>query len=194
MSLLQRSILAWLLALGMLGGNASAAALSPDSAHRQGGRRGRGPNLALQLEAQQRELEAVRTRERDLLGEMTRLESLIEAQQQNLGRRQARRDEARARLLQHNRDLEQLRARLQAAEARLQARLRALYKYARRGYLGFLMGASGLDQFRRRTTYVTAVLREDRNLLRRLNRKRKEYMLQVAALEKEMVSARRRLH
>lgn len=192
MSLLQRSIFVCFLGLALLGGT-GAGARSPDNPRQEGRVPGRGKGPAAQLEAQQRELEALRLRERDLVGEMRHLESIIETRQVDLSQREKRLEEARARLLEQRKRREALRTQLRGAEERMQVRLRALYKYARRGYLGFLMGASGLDQFRRRATYVMAVLREDRNLLARLDQERKEYARQAAGLKEEMARDGRRL-
>ncbi|MBW1772363.1 MAG: peptidoglycan DD-metalloendopeptidase family protein [Deltaproteobacteria bacterium] len=61
-----------------------------------------------------------------------------------------------------------LEGRLKKVEGRLERRLVAFYKYAKRGYVQLLATSMGMDQLRKRVKYLTVVMGEDQRLFKEM--------------------------
>lgn len=139
-----------------------------------------------QLTQERQKFEAFHTKERNLLTELSDLE-------REVAKRKAALEELKKKLVLDGREREDLRkemSRLEReaahAETQLAARLAALYKRARRGYVKFLASAEDLDQLRKRIRYARAVLEDDRRALGDLVEKKMECDRQAARMELQM--------
>ncbi len=115
------------------------------------------------LLAQLSDLEIEIAKKRSLLQD---LRNRITQTKQDLGKRQKR--------------LGELEKALGEAEKRLEQRLRAFYKYAKRGYYQILATSAGLHDLRRRINYLQAIMHRDQELLGRMIHIRQRYETEMA--------------
>ena len=127
-----------------------------------------------QLAEQKENLQTTHRQERDLLGELASLEEEVQ-------RKRGAVTDLEKGILRMEGELEVLRRNLSGLERRhlnlqeqIGFRLRALYKYARQGYLQAVLASTDAQELRRRFKYVQCVTEEDGAALGRLGEQREE--------------------
>jgi septal ring factor EnvC (AmiA/AmiB activator) len=140
------------------------------------------------LSEQQEELFTVDVKEKDLLGEIERLEMELAKNRDALGdavRRIQRVEDAiedgqkRARILHRSlRDIEEYFTR----------RLVAFYKFGRTGYISLLMGSGSLQELERMIRYMKSIMDRDREILDRIEEKKRHIEEEIAGLEENKIA------
>ena len=107
-------------------------------------------------------------KERSLLDQLSDIEKKT-AEQRHLLRQIRRKIGLRKKeLKQRQKRQANLEGRLKKVEGRLERRLVAFYKYAKRGYVQLLATSIGMDQLRKRVKYLTVVMGEDQRLFKEM--------------------------
>lgn len=142
--------------------------------------------IETRLLKERRHLEKVNSQERTLLEQIAELEQAVAGKRaavKELGRRISLEVKKLTALRGKLKNLAQA---LQKTESQMAQRLRALYKYARRGSLNILADAADLRQFGRRIKYVTVVMETDRATLEVLGDQKQAYEGRITGIRKRV--------
>ena len=107
-------------------------------------------------------------KEKSLLGQLSDLEKEIAEKRSFLRDLRDRLKQTKQELEKRRKGLSELEKTLGEAGERLEQRLRAFYKYAKRGYFQVLATSAGLHDLRRRIKYLQTLMRGDQELLGRM--------------------------
>lgn len=107
-------------------------------------------------------------KEKNLLGQLSTLEKKIEKKESLLKSLKRKISLSKRDLKVQQEKLKQSERELSAIEDRLNKRLVAFYKYAKRGYVQLLATSTGLEEFRKRTKYLKVIMDEDFRLFKQM--------------------------
>jgi septal ring factor EnvC (AmiA/AmiB activator) len=134
------------------------------------------------LSEQQGELFTADSKEKDILGEIERLE-IKSAQNRDALREVLHRIQEIAEDIRHGQDrVGTLNRSLRGLEGRFTRRLVAFYKFGRAGYIDLLMDCDSLQDLSRTTRYMRSILDRDRELLDEVEQKRSQVEQELAGL------------
>jgi septal ring factor EnvC (AmiA/AmiB activator) len=180
------------LLLGLTLTAVSPSALSSAVAARQSpSRQDQMQEIETKLSRERRHLEEVNRRELTLLEQIAALKQAVGAKRaavKELGQSISLEVKKLAEL---RGKLENFTQALQKTENQMSQRLRALYKYARRGSLNILAGAADLEQLGRRIKYIAVVMETDRVTLKGLNDQKHHYESRITGVRKRVGEAER---
>ena len=120
------------------------------------------------LHEEMKKLEVFDFREKGLLEKLAQLEQDINSKREKIRNIEKSISTLENRSRKLTRTLKGLKNHKMELERRLAERLVYLYKYARRGYMRALCTVKDLDEFRRRTKYLSRIMAEDRTLLEKI--------------------------
>jgi len=89
-------------------------------------------------------------------------------------------------LEKHQTKLDRLETSLMHLESLLKKRLVALYKNAKRGYLKILATTDDLDQLNHNMKYLSGIMSEDRNVMRRIVEEQSNYRMEVSIVREQL--------
>jgi len=107
-------------------------------------------------------------KEKNLLGQLSTLEKKIEEKKGLLESLKKKISLSKRDLKVHQEKLKRSERDLRAIEGRLNNRLVAFYKYAKRGYVQLLATSTGLEEFRKRIKYLKVIMDEDFRLFKQM--------------------------
>jgi septal ring factor EnvC (AmiA/AmiB activator) len=107
-------------------------------------------------------------KEKNLLGQLSILEKRIEEKKNLLGSLKRKISLSKRDLTDQKEKLKQSELALRTIEDRLNKRLVAFYKYAKRGYMQLLATSTDLEEFRRRIKYLKVIMDEDLLLFKQM--------------------------
>lgn len=107
-------------------------------------------------------------KEKNLLGQLSILEKRIEEKKGLLESLKRKISLSRRDLTNQQEKLNQSELALRTIEDRLNKRLVAFYKYAKRGYVQLLATSMGLEEFRKRIKYLKVIMDEDLRLFKQM--------------------------
>jgi septal ring factor EnvC (AmiA/AmiB activator) len=138
------------------------------------------------LEEQQGELQSVHSKERDLLGQLERLDKDVAENKKEI-RELADTIQTVSKEIQTGQErIHKLNVSAMTVEKALQRRLVAFYKFGRSGYLRLLVTATSLQAFQKTIKYTKALMDQDRNMLDTLARHRGQVEHEVQRLKENM--------
>jgi len=135
------------------------------------------------LAEQQGELFNVDSKEKDILGEIERLEIKSAKNRDALREAVDRIQEIEGDIKDGQNRIEKLNHSLREVEACFARRLVAFYKFGRTGYLELLLGCESLQDMGRTIRYMSSILGRDRELLEEVEQKRDQVKRELAGLE-----------
>jgi len=138
------------------------------------------------LAEQQGELFNVDSKEKDILGEIERLEIKSAKNRDALREVSGRIQEIEGAVKNGQNRIKNLNRSLRDVEARFARRLVAFYKFGRTGYLELLMDCESLQDMGRTIRYMSSILGRDRELLEEIEKKRDQVKQELAGLEENM--------
>lgn len=135
-----------------------------------------------QLASEKKKLEEMDTREKDLLGMISRLEEEASQKRREIVELEKRIEstEKEVRTLQAR--LSEMEKQSEAVKSQIAERLVSLYKYARRGYFNVLANAEDLHEFWKRTRYIKAIVKADRAFIESLGKEAQGYRERIARI------------
>jgi septal ring factor EnvC (AmiA/AmiB activator) len=107
-------------------------------------------------------------KEKNLLGQLSTLEKSIDEKKGLLESLKRKISLSKRDLIVQQKKLNQSELALRRIEDRLNKRLVAFYKYAKRGYMQLLATSAGLVDFRKRTKYLKVIMDEDLRLFEKM--------------------------
>ena len=107
-------------------------------------------------------------KEKNLLGQLSALEKGIDEKKRLLESLKRKISLTKRDLIVQQEKLNQSELALQTIEERLNKRLVAFYKYAKRGYVQLLATSAGLEEFRKRIKYLKVITEEDIRLFKQM--------------------------
>jgi septal ring factor EnvC (AmiA/AmiB activator) len=125
-------------------------------------------------------------KERTLLEEFTDVERIIEKKRGNISELHEKLAKAKKTLKDREDRLRKQENSMRKVEDRLGRRLDAFYRYAKRAYVKTLATSTGLDELRRRITYLRAIMGEDYRLLKDMIGLQRECRSQISQAKDEM--------
>ena len=135
------------------------------------------------LSREKEQFQKYHLKEKGLLEQLSNIEKLVAEKGDLLRVLRKKIDLNRKELKKRQKVLEVHEGSLEEVEKRLGKRLVALYKYAKRGYLGVLIASNDLDQLRRRMKYLGVIADEDKRILRQLANERQRYMKALSLIQ-----------
>ena len=135
------------------------------------------------LSEQQGELFSVDSKERDILGEIERLEMELAKNRDALREVSSRIQKIEAAIEDGQNRVQTLNRSLRDAETCFTRRLVAFYKSGRIGYIALLMGSDSLQELGRTIRYMRSIMDRDREVLERVEEKRSQVERELAGLE-----------
>jgi len=140
------------------------------------------------LSREKQKLKAFDSQERDILAILSRLEKDVAEKKHAMEESGKKIRLLRAEIETLKGDLAGLERSLHKTRTLMASRLVALYKYARKGYFKILANAGDLEQFRQRTTYLKAIMAEDREMLEGLAEEERKYRKRVSKIGARIAS------
>ena len=107
-------------------------------------------------------------KEKSLLQQLSDIEREIAEQRRLVGQIRRKIEQNKAELKERQDRQAILEGRSKKVEGRLERRLVAFYKYAKRGYVQLLATSMGMDQLRKRVKYLQVVMAEDQRLFKEM--------------------------
>jgi septal ring factor EnvC (AmiA/AmiB activator) len=138
------------------------------------------------LREQQGELQGVHSKERDLLGQLERLEKDVAENKKEIKGLTDAIQAVSQEIQSGQKRIHRLNVSAMAVEKTLQKRLVAFYKFGRSGYLRLLVAATSLQGFQKTIKYTKALMDQDRNMLDTLGRQRGQVEHEVQGLKENM--------
>ena len=138
------------------------------------------------LQEQRGELESVHGKERDLLGQLERLEKDVAEKKKEIRELTDTIQTVSQEIQSGQKRIHKLNISAMAVEKALQKRLVAFYKFGRSGYLRLLVTATSLQAFQKTIKYTKALMDQDRNMLDTLGRQRDQVEHEVQRLKENM--------
>jgi len=132
---------------------------------------------------QQGELFSVDAKEKDLLGEIERLEMELAKNSDALREVSSRIQEIEDAIEDGQNKVKTLNRSLRDVEDYLTRRLIAFYKFGKTSYIALLMGADTLQELEKTIRYMSSIMDRDREVLDRVEAKRTQVEGEVAGLE-----------
>jgi len=121
--------------------------------------------LLVKLTRSKRQLREVKRREHRVLGELENIDRSRESAEHRLRQLAGELVHSRTAVQATATRLAATERRLAAGRERLRGRLRAIYKYGRRGYVDILLGAGDIGEFVTRWHFITRIVRSDGRLI-----------------------------
>lgn len=122
-------------------------------------------------------------KEKSLLDQLSDIEKKT-AEQRHLLKQIRHKLELQKKELQEGRKRQAaLEDRVKKVEGRLERRLVAFYKYARRGYVRLLTTSIGMDQLRKRVKYLTVVMGEDQRLFKEMMGMKRDLNQEISRIQ-----------
>jgi septal ring factor EnvC (AmiA/AmiB activator) len=143
------------------------------------------------LSRQKEQYEKFGEKERTALEQLSDLEKDIEEKRGIIKDLRDKLPKAKKNLKDREARLKQVENSVREVEDRLGRRLDAFYRYARRGYVRTLATSEGLDDLRRRITYLQSIMGEDYRLLKDMIGLQKECRRQISLAKDEMTEVDR---
>jgi septal ring factor EnvC (AmiA/AmiB activator) len=143
------------------------------------------------LSQQKKQYQKFGEKERTLLEELTDVEKIIEEKRGNISELHEKLTKAKKTLKEGEDRLREQENSMRKVEDRLGRRLDAFYRYAKRGYVRTLATSTGLDELRRRITYLQAIMGEDYRLLKDMIGLQRECRKQISQAKDEMTGVNR---
>jgi septal ring factor EnvC (AmiA/AmiB activator) len=140
------------------------------------------------LSEQQGELFTVDAKEKDLLGEIERLEMELARNTDALREVSSRIQEVEDAIEDGQDRVHTLNRSLRDAQDYLTRRLIAFYKFGKIGYMALLMGADTLQELEKSIRYMSSIMDRDSEVLDRVEEKRRQVEREVAGLEENKVA------
>ncbi|HUU40786.1 MAG TPA: peptidoglycan DD-metalloendopeptidase family protein [Desulfatiglandales bacterium] len=119
---------------------------------------------------QQEELKNIDIREKDILGELEKLEKNISAHRKSLNGLSGNIKRVSKEIQVHERRIRELNKASKDAREYLRERLVAFYKFGRLGYISLLATADNLQEFQRTIKYMKSIMAKDKEILDRLGK------------------------
>ena len=138
------------------------------------------------LQEQQGELENVHGKERDLLGQLERLEKDVAEKKKEIRELTGTIKTVSQEIQSGQKRIQKLNISAMAVEKALQKRLVAFYKFGRSGYLRLIVTAMSLQEFQKTIKYAKALMDQDRTMLDTLGEQRRQVEHEVQTLEENM--------
>jgi len=135
------------------------------------------------LSEQQGELLTVDAKEKDILGDIERLEMELAKNSDALREVSDRIREVEGAIEEGQKRVEILNRSLRDVEDYLTRRLTAFYKFGKIGYVALFMDADTLQELEKTIRYMSSVMDRDREVLDRVEQKRRQVEREVAGLE-----------
>ncbi len=135
------------------------------------------------LSEQQGELLSVDLREKDILGEIERLEMELAKNRGALRELSSRIRETEDAIEDGQRRVQKLNHSLHDVEDYFTRRLVAFYKFGRAGYIALLMGADSLQELEKTIRYMSSIMDRDREVLDMVEEKRSQVEQELVGLE-----------
>jgi septal ring factor EnvC (AmiA/AmiB activator) len=134
------------------------------------------------LSEQHGELLGVDLREKDILGEIERLEMELAKNRGALRELSGRIQETEYAIEDGQHRVQKLNRSLRDIEGYFKRRLVAFYKFRRTGYIALLMGAGSLQELEKTIRYMSSIMDRDREVLERVEEKRSQVKHELAGL------------
>jgi len=138
------------------------------------------------LQEQQGELQGVHSKERDLLGQLERLEKDVAESKREIRELTDAMHAVSREIQSGQKRIHKLTVSAMAVEKTLQKRLVAFYKFGRSGYLRLLVTATSLRAFQKTIKYTKVLMGQDRDMLDTLGRQRDQVEHEVQDLKENM--------
>jgi septal ring factor EnvC (AmiA/AmiB activator) len=135
---------------------------------------------------QQEELLSVGIKEKDILGEIERLEKGVSENRESLRQLSSQIKKVSEKIQGSQRRIQQLNRSSLAAKEYLKKRLVAFYKFGRPGYVRLLAVSATLQEFQKIIKYMKAIIDQDRQILDMLDRQRSQAENELDVLKENM--------
>jgi septal ring factor EnvC (AmiA/AmiB activator) len=135
------------------------------------------------LSEQQGELLTIDSKEKDILGEIERLEIELAKNRGALREVSSRIQEIEDAIEDGRKRVRTLNRSLRDVEDYFTRRLVALYKFGRTGYIALLMSSDGIQELEKTMRYMSSIMDWDREVLDRVVEKRSQIERELAGLE-----------
>jgi septal ring factor EnvC (AmiA/AmiB activator) len=119
---------------------------------------------------QQGELRSVHSKERDILGELERLEKDVAEKREEIGSITGKIEKVSEEIRTGQGRISKLNQSSMAVRKTLEKRLVAFYKFGRSGYVRLLASSTSLQEFQKAVKYIKALMRQDQEMLHTLGR------------------------
>jgi murein hydrolase activator len=127
-------------------------------------------------------------KEKDILEELTNIETEISEKRNNLDNLEAEISVRKTELEKQQKNLNAIESELNDTENLLSERMVAFYKNAKRGYLRVLLSTNDLNVLNHNMKYLRVIMNEDQKAMNTLGERKAEYNKQMANI-KEQLSA-----
>lgn len=131
-------------------------------------------------------LQNIDVRERDILGEIEKLEKDISVHRRSLRELSGQIKRVSKKVQAHKRRVRELNESSQDTKEYLKERLVAFYKFGRLGYVGLLATADGLQEFQRTIKYMKSIMAKDRQMLDMMERQVNQTKNELNMLREDM--------
>ena len=135
---------------------------------------------------QQEELLSVGIKEKDILGEIERLEKGVSENRESLKQLSSQIKKVSEKIQGSQRRIQQLNRSSLAAKEYLKKRLVAFYKFGRPGYVRLLAVSATLQEFQKIIKYMKAIIDQDRQILDMLDRQRSQAENELGVLKENI--------
>lgn len=125
-------------------------------------------------------------KEKDLLEELTHIESEISEKKKNLDELESEISVKKSELGKQQKTLNEIQSELDITETLMMRRMVAFYKNAKRGYLRVLLSTNDLHILNHNMKYLRAIMHEDRKVMNTLGLHKAEYSRQMAIIKGQL--------
>jgi septal ring factor EnvC (AmiA/AmiB activator) len=125
-------------------------------------------------------------KEKDLLEELTHIESEISERKKRLDELESEISVKKSELARQQKTLNEIQSELDKNEELLAQRMVAFYKNAKRGYLRVLLSTNDLNVLNHNMKYLRVIMHEDRNVMNTLGLRKAEYSRQMADIKGQL--------
>lgn len=131
---------------------------------------------------QQGELLSIDIKERDILGEIERVEMEVAKNREALCELLSQIKKIEGAVQDSQRRIQELSRSLRGLEEYFQMRLVAFYKFGRAGYISLLMSSDTLQEFEKTIKYMKSIMDQDKEILERVEKQRSQVEDELARL------------
>ncbi len=150
--------------------------------------RSQGTQIEEHLLEQQEELLSVDTKEKDILGQLERLEKDVTRKRREARKLSNKIEKVSVEILAGQGRIRQLNQSSLAVRRTLTKRLVAFYKFGRPGYVRLLANSTSLQEFQKAIKYTKALMNQDKEILDMLARQMSQVENEVQILKKNVAA------
>jgi septal ring factor EnvC (AmiA/AmiB activator) len=138
------------------------------------------------LVEQQEELLSVDIKERDILGEIERLEKIVAINRESLSGLSSQIKRITGEIQSGQRKIQRLNESSFVVKECLKRRLVAFYKFGRPGYMGLLATSASMQEFQKMIKYMKAIMGQDRKIMDVYGRQRSQVERELSMLKENI--------